>query len=50
MEGAVLRLLEHELERLEPSAQAFALKELKLFSDMLFKFINDKIEKEASGT
>lgn len=42
-EGAVLSLIEHELLKLEPSAQDFALKELKIFSDMLFKFINDKM-------
>lgn len=43
LEGSILRLIEHEIMALEPAAQEFALKELKIFSDMLIKFVNEKI-------
>lgn len=43
IEGTILKLIEHEIVKLEPSAQEFALKELKLFSDMLIKYINDRM-------
>lgn len=42
-EGSIISLIEHELNKLEPAAQEFALKELKLFCDMLFKFISEKV-------
>lgn len=49
LEGSILRMIENELSRLEPSAQQFALKELKIFTEMLFNFIDKKteIKKEA---
>lgn len=39
----IVSFIERELISLEPSAQQFALKELKLFSDSLFKYVNDKM-------
>lgn len=43
LEGAILKYIESEIIKLEPSAQSFALKELKIFSDMLIKYINEKM-------
>ena len=45
LEGSILRLIENELSRLEPSAQQFALKELSIFTTILFKFIDSKMDK-----
>lgn len=39
----IVSFIERELISLEPSVQQFALKELKLFSDSLFKYVNDKM-------
>lgn len=45
LEGALLSMIENEIMKLEPAAQDFALKELKVFTDMLFKYINTKLSK-----
>jgi hypothetical protein len=45
LEGALLKIIESEIVKLEPAAQSFALNELKIFSDMLFKYIDSKLPK-----
>ena len=46
----IVSFIERELLALEPAVQDFAIKELKLFSDSLFKYVNEKlVSKSGSG-